>query len=321
MDESLRPIKGMFVPEYDFSRPTMKGGHADHEYYIKGARFVKAVTSLQMLKAPVEMMFPPVNDWLDRNFMGTDPIQSDTGRSKHSSAIWDSVGYHHDGNGPCPADKCGVEHPHFHPRLACVVNGRTGNVKDMYTQSILMNLAYHNYGKRGCQELVEWNQGQKYIEYKQFDWIDQRSTLLPTAVLPTRFQSRSKGSGGSPYGIYMTPPNKGGLLPIIEDMVDVNGNGIMHLSYWHQLAEVELDESDGKKTWATRDEDQFNDDIVMSVTLAKLCADSVSEKGRKPRKFNSAEAPARRTRTIIDRRDTMFGTRLYERQETYDVRY
>lgn len=321
LDDSLRPIKGMFVPEYDFSRPTMKGGHADHEYYIKGARFVRAVTSLQMLKAPVEMMFPPVNDWLDRNFMGTDPIQSDTGRSKHSSAIWDSVGYHHDGNGPCPAERCGVEHPHFHPRLACVVNGRTGNVKDMYTQSILMNLAYHNYGKRGCQDLVEWNQGQKYIEYKQFDWIDQRSTLLPTAVLPTRFQSRSKGSGGSPYGIYMTPPNKGGLLPIIEDMVDVNGNGIMHLSYWHQLAEVELDESDGKKTWATRDEDQFNDDIVMSVTLAKLCADSVSEKGRKPRKFNSAEAPARRTRTIIDRRDTMFGTRLYERQETYDVRY
>ena len=323
MQDTDRPILGIFKPIYsnDPKKATKQDGYADHPAYIEGVEFIEAKTSYEMLKAPVKLYLKPHNNWLDRNFQGTDPIQAATGRSMFASVIWDSVGFFFDGRkGEC----CGVTYPHFHPAMACVLNGRTHDPKEMFTQSILMGMYYRNHGQRACKELVEWNQGQHYIEYKQFDWIDQTRSLVGRMELPPGYLSRrlNDSSGAAhinQYGFVTDARTKGRMLTDLEDLVYNHGHNIRFLDFWQQLAECELEEKDGKKTWGTKDSDQFNDDIVVASVLAKICRDCFAD--RKPRMFDSREAPATKVRRVPVKVPTPMGFRVQYVDQVYTPKY
>ena len=310
----IQPVRGIFKPVYDLQHPTKRDGNADHPYRILGSEFVRARTSLEMLHAPVEMFLPPNNLWLDRNFQGTDPIQSSAGHSNFASTIWDAVGMHWKGGPGC----CGNEEPHFHPTVACQLNGRTHDVKEMYTQSVLMGIAYRNHGQRACKELVEWNQGQVYVEYKQHDWIDCRQSLMTRLQLRDIYQM---GKSANPFGLHMTNENKARALKDLEELVYNHGHNIRIKTFWSQLVDIELEEKDGRKMWGTRDNEQFKDDVVISTLLSKICCDSIFFHGRRPRLFDTPEAPKRRTRTVARQIRTPLGMRLVPVVQEFEQRY
>lgn len=311
--DALRPIKGIFKPIYspDPKDKTKSDGYADHPSKIIGSQFIPARTAYEMLQAPVQMFLPPYNNWIGRNYQGTDPIQSATGRSKFASAVIDAVGFYHPGGSIC----CGTEHPHFHPTVACILNGRTHDPKFMFTQSVLMGIHYRNHGQTACRELIEWNQGQNYIEYKQYDWIDQFKSLVGRLELPEGFQGKS----GNPFGMQVDVAKKAKMLTVLEELVYNHGHNIRFLDFWEQLNEIELEEKDGKKTWGTRDDEQFNDDIVIAVLMAKICRDSFAH--IRPVEFNTKEAPAVKYRMRPMQVATPLGMRVKWIQEAYEPRY
>lgn len=308
--DSMRPIRGRFEAEYDMDKPTKKDGNADHPAYIRSVRFVPSKTSYDMLHDPVQMWLPPKNNWIDCNFQGTDPIQSVSGHSKFASAIYDAVGHYHPGGTLC----CGRMEPHFHPTIACLLNGRLDSVKEIFSQSAMMGMFYHNHGQRACKELVEWNQGQLYVDYKQSDWIDCQASLLAKTQLKEIYQTKS----ANPYGFHMTVDTKGRLLRDIEEFSEMHGHNIRFIEYWSQIQEIEMEEKDGRKTWGTRDEEKFNDDVVIAVTMAKVCHDSVD---REPRMFDSPEAPSFRTRVVPRHVKTPMGWRLMQVEESVQAKY
>lgn len=257
----------------------------------------------------VKRFLPPSEEpWLDRYYQGTDPIQSASGLSEFASAAFDSVGY--EAKGCCQNDQM-----HFHPTVACLLNGRTMHAKDMYEQSALMNMDYANYGQRGCMELVEWNQGQDYLSFKQAPNVDQRLTLL----LRTKLREALQGGKNSIYGIDMKHGRKFLLLRDLEEMCWLYWHNIVHREFWNQLQTIAWTETGDTKKWHTKDEKKYRDDVVDAVLFSKLCCDSV---GNKPRRYGSHEAPKEGTRIVVKRiSNGMGGTALVEQEEVYEMRY
>lgn len=306
LPDNQRPVKGIFVPVYNTGRP-IASLKADHKHYIQDVEFRPARTIEEMLKAPVEMYLQGDNTYVDRFFQGTDPIQSSTGYSEFASAILDAWGMEAQG---C----CGTNEKHLHPNVACILRGRTYNPKEMFTQSILMNMYYRNHGQRGCKELIEWNQGQDYIAYKQEDWIDQSLTLVMRTELPDRYQ---RGKTQSNIGFQMMADTKASLLADIESLGYNHGHNIKFQKFWEQVSTIRVEDKDGKKTWGTMDYKKFNDDLVIAVGLAKVCRDIYG----KPKKVGSEDAPTTRVRYELRRVETPMGSQLIEVPVPYNVVY
>jgi len=309
LPDYLRPIRGLFIPIYDVNRPT-QGKSSEHPYYIKGAEFREAVTQQQLLMAVVQMWMRPDNTFVHRYFQGTDPIQSTSGKSKFASAIYDAYGTYRKG---C----CGTDELHYHPTIACIINGRTRNPKDMFTQSVLMNLFYHDNGRRGCPELIEANQGHNYIEFKQTWPVDQSANMIMRTQLRSIYQ---RGEARNPVGFWMSSDTKATLLGDLEAMYYMMGHNIKFMDFHDQFANLEVTETDGnKKTFGTRDYENINDDLVICSVLGKVCCESIN---KLPIKVGGPDAPEMRTRRVIKRVATPFGgSHLVEVYEPYKPKY
>lgn len=305
--DEYRAVKGFFEPVYDNARP-MSALKADHRFFIADVTFRPAKTVDELLKAPVEMYLQGDNTYIGRFFQGTDPIQSATGYSEFASAIWDAWGME-------AAGCCGTAEKHLHPCVACVLRGRTYNPREMFTQSILMNMYYRNHGQRGCKELIEFNQGQDYIAYKQEDWIDQGVTLTMRTELPERYQ---RGKTNSNIGFQMMADTKASLLGDIESLGYNHGHNIKFPVFWEQISTIRVEDKDGRKTWGTVDYKKFNDDVVIAVGLAKVNRDA---HGGRPAKVGSENAPLQRTKMTWRRINTPMGSQVIQVPEQYTVRY
>lgn len=317
MPDHLRPVVGMFKPIYQFYGPEDKTPVRQRK--LIGAEFIdletlvsRGVPMQQAIKAcMVQMFMRPDNNYIARYFQGTDPIQSATGRSQFSSAIWDRFGIESSG---C----CGTEHPHLHPTVACIINGRTQDPEEMYLQAACMSIHYRNHGQAACRELVERNQGQNYIAFKQLPWINHSAAMVMATELKDEYNT---GKGSPEVGFWMDTASKATLLSDLERIYYTYGHNIKFADFHSQFAEIEVVENDNKrKTFGTRDYDKFNDDIVIAIGLSKICADSVG-RGR-PEKFGGLNAPKEKVRTALRRvPNGMGGTSLVQVQEVYTPKY
>jgi intein/homing endonuclease len=253
---------GYFRPIYDESRAMPR--EMALPFYIKGVEFVETPHDPD---AFVQMFLPPVKGWKWRYFQGTDPIQSDGGTSKFASAIWDNVGIR---KGGCHK----TAEPHTHPTVACILNGRTNNVDEIYLQSALMGMFYANHGERSCKELVEWNQGHLYIkDFKQRMYIDQEKSLVRRLELPITYLH---GRQQQDYGVDMKSGRRSAayrdLTTLLHTMKD-DGRNIWFHDFWTQLKTIEVEtKSDDSVVWGTMDYKKFNDDLVDAVFFSELCA-------------------------------------------------
>lgn len=253
---------GYFRPIYDESRAMPR--EMALPFYIKGVEFVETPHDPD---AFVQMFLPPVKGWKWRYFQGTDPIQSDGGTSKFASAIWDNVGIR---KGGCHK----TAEPHTHPTVACILNGRTNNVDEIYLQSALMGMYYANHGERSCKELVEWNQGHLYIkDFKQRMYIDQEKSLVRRLELPITYLH---GRQQQDYGVDMKSGRRSAayrdLTTLLHTMKD-DGRNIWFHDFWTQLKTIEVEtKSDDSVVWGTMDYKKFNDDLVDAVFFSELCA-------------------------------------------------
>lgn len=314
MPDNLRPIIGMFKPIYEFFGPEDKTPVRERK--LIGAEFIdiqtlvnRGVPMTQAIKLCVVQMFMrPDNNYIGRYYQGTDPIQSATGRSQFSAAVWDRFGIESSG---C----CDTPHAHLHPTVACIINGRTQDPEDLFLQAACMSIFYRNHGQVACRELVERNQGQNYIAYKQLPWINHQASL----VMDTELKDEYSGKGE--VGFWMDTASKATLLGDLERLYYTYGHNIKFTDFHSQFAEIEVVENDNKrKTFGTRDYEKFNDDIVIAVTLAKICADSVG-RGR-PEKFGGVNTPKEKVR-MVPRHvpNGMGGTQLIMVQEVYTPKY
>jgi hypothetical protein len=144
MDQEVKPIHGYFEPIYDETTPAGMG--SDVPFKIKGARFI-ACDDHNMHKASVVIFQKPEYGWKHRYWQGTDPIATETGRSKMASSIWDE----------------------YLKTVPAVVNFRKRHDhKYTFLQCLLLGLYYDTGSeyKAGVKELVEANIGTNYIDYK-----------------------------------------------------------------------------------------------------------------------------------------------------------
>lgn len=268
LPHDMKPVRGYFVPVYDKHLPMPDG--APFPFKVIGATWVPADEGDP--RACVQMFLPPDNMWANRYWQGTDPIQADDGLSRMASVIWDSVGAQR-----------GDEK---FPTIACIVNGRTNPPMQIFLQTKLMGIHYRNYGQKACKELVEVNQGHKYIQFVQDPWIMLDGSLVMKTELPDNYRG---GEQKQMYGIDTKDKRKTILLFDLISFIFAHGERIWHYDFWHQLRNTEVDRAEpDKPRWGTIDERKHNDDVIMAAIFAYICRESFSNK--KPERISS-ESP------------------------------
>lgn len=137
-----KPIEyGYFEPIFDKSNPTPD---LFVPYKIIGARWVK-VNEGDVSATAIVVNHPPKDEaWRHRWYQGTDPINSETGHSKMSSAVWDSL----------------------INDVSAIVFHRERKFKETYLQCLLMSLYYDQISTTGIMELIENNIGDMYLDFQ-----------------------------------------------------------------------------------------------------------------------------------------------------------
>lgn len=295
-DRGLKPTPGRFIPIFDENKPIPPGGL--FPYAVKGAIWEEAAAD--DITAPVRMMFHPQKGWVDRYFQGTDPIQNDGGHSRFSSAIWDAVG------------SLGEDGAMF-PTVACMLNYRSPYPQELFVQCALMGIYYANHGQQACKELVEINQGHRYVEFKTGPVFDLANSLMYRgALIPTyfggehRFGIDLKGGKGS---------RKESLYHDITNLLRTHGKRILYMEFWSQVRHISVeDKGDKGVQWGTENKNVYNDDMVYAVGYAELCCRS---NNAKPRRVDEAHREYRTARVISRRPNGM----PYWEQKKVPVRY
>jgi hypothetical protein len=284
--EALKPKKGKFYPVYNYANKMPPGSWQPYE--IVDARF--EAVKLDEFDAPVTMFRPhdtnsrPDNGYIHRYFQGTDPIQSQTGKSKMSSAIWDAA-----------AVERVVEGVKYHvPTVACIVNYRPeDDLNEAFLQCVLMGMYYKNHGQRKCMELVEYDQGHNYIEFQKAPFIMTQESLLLRAMLLPAYNGSNHGlMNGSVKGAIGLSMKKGTKTRAYQDLAELimdYGSNIYFIEFWNQLMNVQTEEKeDGTVSWGTKDFKIYNDDLVDAILFCYLAWKSINEK---PKKIGGEEAP------------------------------
>lgn len=237
----MRPAFGHFELVYDESKTNPVGSKLKHP--VKSVIWVPAAEGV--VDAPCCMFIDKKPSWKHRMYQGTDPIEKDTGTSKHASVIWDE---------------------HF-KTIACAVNYRTNNSYDVYTQSIAMGMYYANHGEDFCPELIENNIAKIYFEWKQgHEWRGTKS-IVSNKMLPSFLHG-----GNDPLGINTKQQRKKHLVDLGTNMTMEHGRNIYHPVYWTQLRHfVPKTTTSGAVTWSVDDWKTNNDDILIASWLAYVC--------------------------------------------------
>lgn len=237
--------KGYFEPIYDFSQPFQEG--MDAPFKIIGANFIPTEDFDPM--ASVEIFFDPQPGWENRYFKGTDPIDTDTGLSMFSSTVWDKY------------LKCPV----------AVLNWRVNDYKQVFMQSMLMNLYYDTKDvKTGIKELVESNRGTSYTQYLTSHGYD--SELVLNYQLPPAFQNKTTINEG--VGI----DNKGARSTMIinrmHEMITAYGDKNYFKIFFEQLKTFVCNISEnGKEIWGPMNKKYFRDDVLYSHVFSYICGE------------------------------------------------
>lgn len=236
---------GYFEPIYDMSVPTPD---AYVPYKIKGAQWVSTGDRDHVMTSTVIIHHPPKGEcWKNRWFAGTDPINSETGHSKLSSAVWDS----------------------YTNTVAAVLFHRERKFKESYLQSLLLHLYYDQLNQGGIKELIESNIGDMLLDFQEM--LGFKSKFTANTALPEYLRSH----GGKWFGISNKVNTAPRILAKLEELIDAYGMNINVPWFWEQLKTfVEKDLKGSTSHRQTRyqvDDLKYNyDDVIFSITFSYI---------------------------------------------------
>jgi hypothetical protein len=245
---------GHFVPILDKSQPTPD---LFTEYKIIGAEWIKGNEGDVSVTAMI-INHPPKNEnWKNRWYQGTDPINSETGHSKMASAMWDSL---------------------TNSVSACVFS-RERNFKETYLQCLLMGLYYDQMNEGGAKELLENNIGDMYLDFQEIHGFRKRH--VPNSALPEYLQTNTKW-----FGISKRTNTSPRIIAKLEELIDAYADNIDIPWFWEQLKKfVEKDlkqtaNSTGQRQtkYQAKDLRYDYDDVIDAITFAYINAISHAKK-------------------------------------------
>lgn len=263
LDDDLKAEYGYFEPIFGTERSKEND---DLPFNVIGSVFVPCQKSDPRVSC--YMFMKPDHTWQNRYYAGTDPIMTDTGQSKMSTAIWDR----HYGS------------------VSAVVNYRHPNHKYTFLQSLLLTLYYDprdGTAKKGVKDLVESNIGSAYIDYKDYRGF-WHELVYRTELDPT-FQG-----GGHEIGIDNRGMRNKFIINKLHELITLHGDNIYIEVFWEQLSRFicKITEK-GNETWETADKRKYNDDVLFAVVFAYICALSYSHK-----EIQNAESVSRKQRVV-----------------------
>lgn len=280
-DKGLKPIPGRFVPVYDETKPLPPGSILP--FAPRGVMWEELPAD--DMDAPVRLMFHPERFWLNRYYQGTDPIQNDGGFSRFSSAIWDAVGVEKEEGG----------HTVFHPTVACMLNARSADPRELFVQGILMGMYYANHGQRACKEVVEINQGHRYVEVK----CDPSVFNLKDSLVPRGAMTANYNGGEHTYGVDLKAQRKANLYHDTVNCLRTHRRRIYYYELWSQVRHIDVhDKGDKGVEWGTQNKNVYNDDMVYAVAYAELCARTCQMRDGGPRRLHEGKKEYRRIRSL-----------------------
>ena len=282
---------GEFEEVYDKKKPMPVG--SDMDFFVEGVKFNKWEDGA--IDAPIRMFKDRQLGWIENYWQGTDPIQSASGLSRMGSVILAGA-----------AATMEVEGKMLRiPAPVCIHNHRNPKVKESWKQTKLMGMYYANHGERACPELVEYNQGQSYIEWVQLPFLMLGESLVPRRMLPLGYQA-----GTQPYGADMKEKGRSSLH---RDLGEFNENlaaNVWYAEYFAQLSKIRQEErqtSAGVSVkWGTENNKAFNDDLVDAMGLAYVNM-KYNGHGKIPRRLGTKEAPEYETLTMYVRNSDLSG--------------
>lgn len=290
-------IHGRFVPIFDESQPVPPGG-----YFPFVVRDVKWEPTPHNPNAPIRMFMDRQPNWANRYFQGTDPISNDGGFSLFASAIWDTA-----------ARVIETDEGEVHlETVACRLNHRTPYPEELFVQSILMGMYYKNVGQRACRELVEWNDGKKYVEMKTGPIFNLGQSLIVRGELPTLYRG-----GTHPYGIDLKNGRNGRKTELFHDASIIlieHRHNLWDFELWTQISNIVV-ETKTNQSIEFAAKKNCNDDLFYAAIYAKLAANTINKKAVKL----SAEKPEMKRKKVW-RRD-MNSLTLYEEEILVPAKY
>jgi hypothetical protein len=273
---------GYFQPILDKNHPT-PGMITD--YRIIGATFVPTTGRDDVSTTAVVVKHPPPGDvWVNRWYQGTDPINSETGHSKMSSAIWDA----------------------YDNTVASVVFHRDRKFKETYLQVLLQSLYYDQEKKQGVKELIENNIGDMHLDFQEMLGFKHKFTAQ--ASLPLYLQTQGKW-----FGISNKTNTAPRIINKIEEMLDAFGDQIDIPWFWEQLKT--FTEKDLKSTTSHRqtryqaaDLRYDYDDAIFSIAFAYI--NSLCYSKYEPENIKDGQGESQTVRRYVQCKETNFRKKL-----------
>ena len=266
---------GYFEPIMDISQPTPD---LMTPYRIIGAKFIRSEVDHVSTSCCI-IHHPPANEtWKNRWYQGTDPINSESGHSKMSSAIWDSLT-----NTP-----------------SAVLFHRERKFKETYLQCMLMGLYYDQMRVGGVPELIENNIGDMYLDFQEVHGFKRK--FIPNVALPEYMHTPGKW-----FGISNKTNTAPRIIAKLEDMIEAYGDRIDIPWFWEQLktfVEKDLKGATGHRQsrYQAYDLRVDYDDVIFSIVFAYIAA--ISHARREPINIREEGGVKKITKRYIQNAET-----------------
>lgn len=281
LEDKLKPQYGRFEPLYNIAKPTPDG---DYPYEIRGAEW-HPTTGMDDPMTTAVIWRHPEQNWIHRYYQGTDPITSETGHSKMSSAIWDQL----------------------NNEVSSVVFFRGLRPKDAFLQCILQNLYYN---QNGVVELIENNLGDFYLNFREN--LGFKKNILPTAALHPTLRTNS----GKWWGVSNKANTGEKIIQHLMELLDLYIDNIYIPWFFLQCKTfIEKDlKSGGTNLRNTRfqaaDLRYDYDDVLFAVTFAYINA--MSNTKYEPRELSTQVIKKKNQLKYVCGPETNFNTYLSE---------
>lgn len=276
---------GYFEPVMDMNQPTPD---LFTPYKITGARWITTKGEDDYRTTAIIIKHPPHGEiWKNRYYQGTDPINSETGHSKMSSAIWDAL----------------------ENSVSSVVFYREKKYKVCYLQVLLQGLYYDKQNRGGVKELIENNIGDGHIEFQETHGFKTRFTS--NASLPDYMQN----SGSKWFGIGNRTNTASHIIAKLEELIDAYSENIDVPWFWNQLKTfIEKDLKNSQTHRQTRfqaaDLRYDYDDSIFAITFSYINA--LSHIKYEPVNIQSEQVASKVTRRYVQNAQTNFRMKLAE---------
>ena len=259
-----KPIYGRFEPVYDRTKPLPD--EYGIPFKIIDANFIPYDDTSDNTNQITCEMFMRAENWENRYFQGTDPIQTDVGQSMFASAVWDK---------------------HL-KTFACIINYRPqGDSNDAFLQSVLMGIYYDEKprgAKKGIPELIENNVGMLYK--KQRELFGYNDKMIYNKELPIDLQG-----GGQNWGFSMYQKRKEVAVGELKNLILNYADNFHHNVIFKQLDTYVPIKKSNCYSYEPIDKRLYKDDALDACTTSNIAGEVCT---KEPKDLSSKETEKRK---------------------------